>query len=67
MKANYFTAVILLIIVSSIVTPIALKLCWNRWPDADIAEDGDGADGSAAAPAEAPAGAEAAAPAEAAK
>jgi len=40
MKANYFTAVILLIIISSIVTPIALKLCFNRWPDTECAPEG---------------------------
>ncbi len=35
MSSNYFTAVILLILVSSIVTPITLKLCFNKWKDPD--------------------------------
>ena len=38
--SSYFTAVILLIIVSSIVTPILLKYLYSRWPDpAPAAED----------------------------
>ncbi len=52
MTSDYFTAVILLIIVSSIVTPIALKLCFNRWPDPDCAAAGEAATEAAAAPAE---------------
>ena len=35
MTSDYFTAVILLIIVSSIVTPITLKLCFNKWKDTE--------------------------------
>jgi Kef-type K+ transport system membrane component KefB len=31
--ATYFTAVILLIIVSSIVTPVLLKLLFNKYPE----------------------------------
>ncbi len=38
MSADYFTAVILLIIVSSIVTPIVLKLLFAKWPEADCGE-----------------------------
>ncbi len=37
MKADYFTAVILLIIVSSIITPMILKILYTRNPDASIA------------------------------
>ncbi len=37
MKADYFTAVILLIIVSSIITPMLLKLLYTRWPEKDPA------------------------------
>ncbi len=37
MKADYFTAVILLIIVSSIITPMLLKLFYTRWPEKDPA------------------------------
>jgi len=39
MTSDYFTAVILLIIVSSIVTPITLKLCFNKWKDAECEAD----------------------------
>ena len=67
MKANYFTAVILLIIVSSIVTPIVLKLCFNRWPDAECAEDAGDASEAPAENTSAPADSAAAAPAGAAK
>lgn len=38
MSSDYFTAVILLIIVSSIVTPICLKLLFAKWPEADCIE-----------------------------
>lgn len=38
MKADYFTAVILLIIISSIATPMLLKLLYTRWPDASLAQ-----------------------------
>ena len=31
--SSYFTAVILLIIVSSIVTPVLLKLLFNKYPE----------------------------------
>lgn len=37
MKADYFTAVILLIIISSIITPMILKVLYARNPDASIA------------------------------
>ena len=33
MDAKFFTAVIILIIVSSILTPILLKLLYSKWPD----------------------------------
>lgn len=33
MEANYFTPVIILIIVSSIATPIILKILYNKYPD----------------------------------
>ena len=35
MDAQFFTAVIILIIVSSIATPILLKVMYSKWPDAD--------------------------------
>lgn len=38
MKADYFTAVILLIIISSIATPMILKALYTRWPDPSLAE-----------------------------
>lgn len=34
MNAAYFPAVILLIIVSAVVTPIALKVLYSAYPDA---------------------------------
>lgn len=37
MKADFFTAVILLIIVSSIITPMILKILYTKNPDASIA------------------------------
>ena len=60
MTSDYFTAVILLIIVSSIVTPITLKLCFNKWKDTDCesgASENEAApaEDAPAAPAEAPA------------
>lgn len=33
MDAKFFTAVIILIIVSSILTPILLKVLYAKWPD----------------------------------
>ena len=33
MDAKFFTAVIILIIVSSILTPILLKVLYSKWPD----------------------------------
>ena len=36
--SSYFTAVILLIIVSSIVTPIVLKYMFSKYPEQKIAE-----------------------------
>lgn len=76
MHDNYFAAVILLIIVSSLVTPIALKLCFHRWPDPECMapEEGGLSETAADAPAEgladssenaAPAASEGVAPAEA--
>lgn len=38
MKADYFTAVILLIIISSIATPMILKALYTRWPEPSLAE-----------------------------
>ncbi len=35
MSADFFTPVIFLIIVSSIVTPICLKMLFSKWPDQD--------------------------------
>lgn len=35
LSSAYFTSVILLILVSSIVTPVFLKLIYARWPDLD--------------------------------
>ncbi len=39
MNPVYFTSVILLIIVSSIVTPIILKILYSKYPDAEIVQN----------------------------
>jgi Kef-type K+ transport system membrane component KefB len=41
-SADYFTAVIMLIIVSSVVTPILLKLAFGHDDKKALAEGGDG-------------------------
>ena len=51
LDAKYFTSVILLILCSSIATPIILKYLYTKWPEAP-AEDGQPV--AAAVPAEAP-------------
>ena len=37
--SSYFTAVILLIIVSSIATPLVLKILYSKYPDSTPAEE----------------------------
>ena len=38
MEPVFFTSVIILIIVSSILTPILLKLLYSKWPDESLEE-----------------------------
>lgn len=51
MKADYFTAVILLIIISSIITPMILKVLYSRWPDASLTETDSAETKASSAPA----------------
>ncbi len=48
MSPEFFTPVIILIIVSSLVTPVLLKLVYSKWPGTDSTEE-DGADNSSVA------------------
>lgn len=40
MDPVYFTSVILLIIVSSVITPLALKALYVRYPDNSLTQNG---------------------------